>query len=227
MLKRFIRSLTRATAGIILLALLNACVSLDDGRSSVMSSESVDPSGQNADDVVSSEITHDGVSAAMPVPEVSAENAEVFERAVAFIRAGQFEEAEVLLLEITFDQPELAGPWINLGQIYAARDQAEEARQSFEMAILANPWNCAAHNELGVLSRLQGDFDNAERHYLTCIDRVPNDKSAYLNLGILYELYLGKLSEALACYRHYQSFLNEPDRRVQGWVMDLERRLGV
>ena len=51
--------------------------------------------------------------------------------------------------------------------------------------------------------------------------------AAWTNLGILYELYLGKLPEALEYYRTYQSMLSEPDRRVQGWVMDLERRLGV
>ncbi len=211
----------------MLLVMLNACVSLDGEHSSVMSSESVDPGDERTGGGVSSEIARGGVPADIPMPHVSDENAEVFERAVSFIRAGQLEEAEVLLLEITVDQPELAGPWINLGQIYAARDQVEEARQSFERAIRANPWNCAAHNELGVLARLHGDFQNAERHYLACIEKIPNYKNAYLNLGILYELYLGKLSEALVYYRHYQSFLNEPDRRVQGWVMDLERRLGV
>ncbi|MGD8818404.1 MAG: tetratricopeptide repeat protein, partial [Acidobacteriota bacterium] len=67
----------------------------------------------------------------------------------------------------------------------------------------------------------------AESLYQTCIELQPDFKDAYLNLGILYELYLGKLPEALQYYRAYQSMLDEPDRRVQGWVMDLERRLGV
>ena len=139
----------------------------------------------------------------------------------------KFDEAEVLLLEITRDQPELAGPWINLGQIPASREHYAQARRAFTEAVAANPFNCTAHNELAVLSRLHGDFATAESHYLACIERVPGFRAAYLNLGILNELYLGKLDEALVYYRQYQSFLNEPDRRVQGWVMDLERRLGV
>jgi hypothetical protein len=57
------------------------------------------------------------------------------------------------------------------------------------------------------------------------VERVPDFREAYLNLGILYELYLGKLPEALAAYRTYQSLLEAPDHRVDGWVMDLERRL--
>ena len=40
-------------------------------------------------------------------------------------------------------------------------------------------------------------------------------------------LYLGRLTEALASYRQYQALQSEEDRRVKGWVMDLERRLGV
>jgi tetratricopeptide (TPR) repeat protein len=127
----------------------------------------------------------------------------------------------------TFDQPELAGPWINLGQVYVALNQPEDARLAFQQAIRANPRNCTAYNELGVLSRQSGDFTGAEVQYLTCLEMIPSFKDAYLNLGILYELYLGKLPEALEAYRRYQSLLLEPDHRVRGWVMDLQRRLGV
>lgn len=163
----------------------------------------------------------------MPPPEVKRGNEAAFAQAVAAMREQRYADAEILLLEITADQPELAGPWINLGQVYVALEQHEEARIAFKQAIQANPRNCYAYNELGVLSRRYGDFVGAEEQYRTCIELVPEFKDAYLNLGILYELYLGKLPEALEYYRTYQSMLDEPDRRVQGWVMDLERRLGV
>jgi tetratricopeptide (TPR) repeat protein len=163
----------------------------------------------------------------LPPPDVKRGNLTAFEQAVTAMQAERFRDAEILLLEITADQPELAGPWINLGQVYIELGQQEEARMAFQQAIRANPRNCDAYNELGVLSRRYGDFVSAEEHYRTCIELVPEFKDAYLNLGILYELYLGKLPEALEYYRTYQSLLEEPDRRVQGWVMDLERRLGV
>ena len=147
--------------------------------------------------------------------------------AVAMIQNGRHDDAEVLLLDITSTQPELAGPWINLGQVYVALEQPEEARRAFEAAAVANPFNCTAHNELGLLSRQNGDFEAAESHYLNCLQRVPGNDAAHLNLGILYELYLGRLTDALASYRSYQSLQSEPSRRVKGWVMDLERRLGV
>ena len=209
------KSFTNAGVALLLSLLLGAC-----GSSGVVET----PATPSADAALGG---LDSLPPAGPPPEVKNGNEEAFARAVEAIRDGQLREAEVLLLEITADQPELAGPWINLGQVYVALEQPEEARLAFTEAIRANPRSCPAYNELGVLSRRYGDFAGAEEHYRTCIEIVPDFKEAYLNLGILYELYLGRLPEALDYYRRYQALLGEPDRRVQGWVMDLERRLGV
>jgi len=46
-------------------------------------------------------------------------------------------------------------------------------------------------------------------------------------LGILYELYLGRLDDALQAYQTYQTLSENPDMRVAGWVSDLERRIAV
>ncbi|MGI9326409.1 MAG: tetratricopeptide repeat protein [Pseudomonadales bacterium] len=161
---------------------------------------------------------------AIPAPSVKGRNAEDFATAVAAIKSGDLAEAERLLRRVTESQPELAGPWVNLGQVYLSLGQQEEARLAFRKAIAANPANCAAYNQLGVLSRQMGDFDAAENHYLSCLSNNPDSADIYLNLGILYELYLGRLPEALSAYRQYQVLVDEPDRKVAGWVMDLERR---
>lgn len=158
------------------------------------------------------------------VPRVTGRNAADFEQAVDLMKAEQWTEAEVVLRRITTDQPELAGPWLNLGQVYLKLEQPEEARLAFRQAIAANPENCAAYNQLGVLFRTQGQFTEAEAQYLECLKSSPDFADVYLNLGILYELYLGRLSEALEAYRRYQVLVPEPDRKVAGWVMDLERR---
>ena len=173
------------------------------------------------------DLTGEVVSTVAEPPKVDRSNELAFDQAVAALRAGRLQEAEVLLLQITADQPELAGPWVNLGQVYVLLKQFEDARMAFASAVEANPRSCAAHNQLGVLSRQFGDFRGAEEHYRACLENVPRYKDAYLNLGILYELYLGKLPQALEAYRRYQLLAAEPDRRVKGWVMDLERRLGV
>lgn len=162
-----------------------------------------------------------------PAPKVARRNLIAFAEALEAIRSGRFEAAEVLLQEITTEQPELAGPWVNLGRVYVSLERFDDARLAFKNAIKANPRSCHAYNQLGVLSRQVGDFQGAEELYQACLKQMPEFKDAYLNLGILYELYLGKLPEALAAYRQYQSLSLEPNRKVLGWVMDLERRLGV
>lgn len=219
-----------AVAGVVLPVLLSGCVSLPGGDPTAKSSESAVSHSRDTSDQEARGTTGGGITLSpapeKPMPEVSSRVATEFEQAVALLQEDRYREAEVLLLAITSEQPELAGPWINLGQVYVATDQPEEARRAFEAAAAANPYNCTAHNELGLLARVNGDFEAAERHYLDCIERVPEDRAAYLNLGILYELYLGRLTDALVSYRQYQSLSTEPDRRVDGWVMDLERRLG-
>ena len=226
-LKPFIRTAPGLLLAFLVALFLSACTSLDGGAGSNSPSEA----GQPALTAETGSDSESRVAAAdapvIPTPAVKGDNGTEFEAAVAFIQKGRYRDAEILLLGITSDQPELAGPWINLGQVYVALEQPDEARRAFEAAVRANPWNCTAHNELGLLSRVNGDFAAAETHYLSCIERMPGNGPANLNLGILYELYLGRLTDALVYYRHYQSLQNEPDRRVRGWVMDLERRLGV
>ena len=152
--------------------------------------------------------------------DVNRRSANLFEDAVLAMQNQRFDDAEIVLRELTAREPKLSGPWANLGTVYLALDDPPAARVAFQRAVEINPDNCAAYNEMGVMSRQSGDFITAEANYLACVERVPDFREAYLNLGILYELYLGKLPEALAADRTYQSLLDAPDRRVDGWVMD-------
>lgn len=169
----------------------------------------------------------DGGPARTEAPAVSPGNRERFTRATALARDGRLVEAEALLLQITDDQPELAGPWINLARVFMDQQRADDAVGALQRAVQANPANCAARTELGVLLRRRGEFEAAETHYLACLEHQADYQAAYLNLGILYDLYLGRLNDALAAYERYQSLAAEPDRQVHVWVVDLQRRLGT
>jgi tetratricopeptide (TPR) repeat protein len=166
-------------------------------------------------------------SVSLPTPPLQLGSQEQFERGVQLMREQQYQAAEALFTELTNSQPELAGPWVNLGHIHLAQSQTDAARQDFERALTANPHNCDAHNQLGVMARRAGRFSQAEQHYLECLQANPGYTPARLNLGILYELYMGRLGEALAAYHDYQAASPEPDARVDGWVMDLERRVAA
>ena len=161
------------------------------------------------------------------MPEVKAGNAERFAQAQAAMRAADYALAESLLKKIVDDQPELAGPWLGLALVYAATDRPGAQRKALDIAHQANPVNCDVLNTLAIAARQEGEFAAAERHYLTCLQHNPDYAVARLNLGILYELYMGRYSEALAAYQDYQLLLAEPDTRVDGWLADLERRVAA
>jgi tetratricopeptide (TPR) repeat protein len=169
---------------------------------------------------------HTAAGAAAPV-EVDHKSEAMFTNALDAMRAQRYTEAEALLRELTARQPTLSGPWVNLGSVYEALGDNDSAEQAYKKAIDANPSNCAAYVDLGVLARRSGDFLTAESNYLACIQRVPDFREAYLNLGILYELYLGRLDDALKAYQKYQALSADPDLRVAGWVSDLERRIAA
>ncbi len=220
------------TSGILLMSslLLGACANM-----SIPLVGSSEPAMETATSPVAAELRLEQVGPAVnaPVgivvetPPLHSGNQALFDRAVALIESGQLDAAEVLLLELTSDQPELAGPWVNLGHIYLASERPAEAEKMFLAALDANPHNCGALNQLGVMARRQGRFGEAEAYYQRCIDAAPLYPHAHLNLAILYELYMGRLGEALAAYNDYQVMLSEPDARVSGWVMDLERRVAA
>ena len=166
-----------------------------------------------------------GANASAQPVEVDRKSEMLFENALAAIRAKRYGEAESLLKELTSRDPRLSGPWVNLGSVYEALGDDSAAEKAYKKAIDANPSNCAAYVDLGVLARRSGDFLTAESNYLACIQHVPDFREAYLNLGILYDLYLGRLDDALKSYQTYQSLSGNPDMRVAGWVSDLERRI--
>jgi len=165
--------------------------------------------------------------ATVPTPKLDSGTQALYDRALGFMQSGQLESAEVLLLEVSESQPELAGPWVNLGLLEAQRGNHDAASDAFTMALQANPKNCTALTSFGVHKRRQGDFTGAESLYLRCLKANPGYADAYLNLGVLYELYLGRFSEALAAYNDYQVMVSQPDQRVAGWVIDLERRVAA
>jgi tetratricopeptide (TPR) repeat protein len=160
-----------------------------------------------------------------PQAEVDRKSVALFDQALDAIHAERYAEAEKLLKELTTRDPNLSGPWVNLGSVYEALGDEAAATAAYKKAVDVNPDSCAAYIELGVLARRSGDFLSAEANYLACTTRVPSFREAYLNLGILYELYLGRLDDALKAYQTYQSLSDSPDHRVAGWVSDLQRRL--
>ncbi len=80
-----------------------------------------------------------------------------------------------------------------------------EAEAAFKAALERNPDSAVASNELGIAERKLGKFAEAEAAYQRTIAIEPNYAPAYLNLGVLYDLYLAEPQKALEQFEHYLS----------------------
>jgi tetratricopeptide (TPR) repeat protein len=155
-----------------------------------------------------------------------------FKLALALKRQGEWAEAEDKFKQLSLGYPTLSGPWVQLAELslLQAKDTEPGAGQKqalsyLEKALSLKPDNHFAHNRLAALLRQQGKFKQAEEHYARAIASWPAFAEAYLNKGILYDLYLGDKQQALDHYQLYQTLVDTPDRRVKGWIADLNRQI--
>lgn len=148
-----------------------------------------------------------------------------FELAKQGMRDKDWKKAEGQLLLMSETYPQLAGVYTNLGIVYHNMEEIEKAENAYKFAIETNAYNFDAYTNLGVLYREQGRFNEAEQIYLSALALWPHHKFSVLNLGVLYDMYLGRLEEALKHYKLAQKLNDEEDRKLKGWIIDLQRRL--
>lgn len=151
----------------------------------------------------------------------------LFDRALKFHRDGNWPEAELAWQELILAAPGLSGPVLNLGLVYEATDRPELAENTYRKAIDVNGLNVNAYNQLAILKRKQGQFSEAETLYNRALRVWPDDPTSHRNIAILYDLYMGKLEQALAHYERYRDLIDEPEPALKGWIRDLQRRLDI
>jgi len=151
-----------------------------------------------------------------------------YARALGHMDAGDDVRAARELETFGAAHPDYAGPLINLGIIHSRNGRPDAATLAFERATRICSECAAAHNELGIQQRKQGHFDDAEQSYLRAIEADPSYALAYLNLGILHDLYKGRPELALEYYVSYTARETNAKARenVDRWITDLQRRVG-
>ena len=101
-----------------------------------------------------------------------------------------------------------------------------DAEAALKAALERNPTSATAGNGLGIVERKLGKFAEAEAAYQRTIVAEPDYAPAYLNLGVLYDLYLAEPRKALEQYEHYMQLAGE-NGQVTSWVVELRKRVGA
>ena len=81
-------------------------------------------------------------------------------------------------------------------------------------------------DELGLVYRRLGRFKEAEAAYMQALTADPAYAPAYLNLGVLCDLFLQDPQRALQSFEKYQELSGNSDKRVATWIAELKGRLG-
>lgn len=160
-------------------------------------------------------------------PKVDPKAVAANEAALAAMRSGDDAGAEKLFLQLTKDFPTYSGPYTNLGIIYFRTGKIDKAEPAFVYSLELNPNNAVSLNYLGIINRNKGQFKEAYAFYDKALQIDPDYAYAHRNFGILLELYMGKLSEALDHYKRYQELTKEEDQEVKKWIADLGRRVSA
>lgn len=147
-----------------------------------------------------------------------------FDAAIAAIEEGRPEVGIDALEALVAEAPEVATLHVDLGIAYQLVEDFESAEAALRSALDLHPAHAVALNELGIVLRRTGRFDEARKAYETVLRRHPGFHHARKNLAILCDLYLGDLECALGHYRRYREAVPR-DETVAIWIADVENRV--
>ncbi len=148
-----------------------------------------------------------------------------YERALSLLSQERYVEGIAVLQTVTVAAPDVTAPYIDLAVAYSRVGDHEQAEQALTTADLLSPNNPIVKNELGILYRKTGRFDEARASYESALAVYQGFHFAQRNLGVLCDLYLADLECALQNYRAYLTSVGS-DAEVEIWVADIENRLG-
>jgi tetratricopeptide (TPR) repeat protein len=163
-------------------------------------------------------------AAAKPATPAADPTEAEFRRALELMQARDYAQAEPLLAELTRRQPQLSGPWLNLGILYARTQRRAQAIEALRKGLALNPNSAPAQNQLGILLREAGELKAAEQAYRAALAASPDYAYAHLNLGVLYDVHLKQPALALQHYEQCRQLAPADGARVAVWIADLKQR---
>jgi len=124
--------------------------------------------------------------AGAPVPPPDMKADDLVESARAASDSGNFPVALALLKRATEVDPKNKYAWNNLGLIYLAMRENEQAIAAFQKQLEVNPYDEYAWNNLGRVYWSERNYDDAVKAFNRQLENNPLDKSSHANLGAMY-----------------------------------------
>jgi len=206
---------------ISLLVILASCANIPSLKKPTLGSKSTAKTTAKTEKS-SSGVT--GVYIAKPDFSVDEKTAAAYNVALGQMRDKKYDSAILEMQKVAAMDDRISGPWVNIGMAYKALGDNDKARASIEKALQINSNNPFALNQLAILKREDGKYEDAEQLYKQALSTYPDYQNAHLNLAILCDAYLRKI----ACARdHYQRYLNltgGKDKQVATWMAQLEEQ---
>ncbi|MEM9101465.1 MAG: tetratricopeptide repeat protein [Pseudomonadota bacterium] len=154
-------------------------------------------------------------------PELQA----VFSEALIYMQQKQYQQAINAFTTILQNYPDASGASLNIAIAYQHLQDLEKALEYVIQATQNNPKNYIAFDVKGQVLRERGEFKAAKQAYATAITINKSYANAYLNAGILADLYLHDFVAAKNFYQEYLNLTGQPNKKVEGWIIDLNRRI--
>ena len=164
-------------------------------------------------------------AASKQVFDIDSDIEDEFGRALSHLKSKEYDAAIKILEKIIEVEKRVPAPYINLGMAYDMKGDREKAEKYFLDAVNVDLTHPVANNQLGLLYRKQGRFDDARKAYTNALTENPDYLPVIKNLGILCEIYIRDYPCALQQFEHYQN-LQPDDKTMEIWVTDLSRRIG-
>jgi len=128
----------------------------------------------------------ENASAGTMVPPADMKADDLVESARAASSAGNLPVAEALLKRATEIDPKNKYAWNNLGLVYFAQRQDDQAIAAFQKQIEVTPYDEYAYNNLGRVYWNDRKYDEAVKSFNKQLENNPLDKFAHANLGQMY-----------------------------------------
>lgn len=163
-----------------------------------------------------------GVSAATAVPS---ELQTQYDNAQTLISVEDYAGAAQILEPFVLQNPQYPAAATTLAIAWRKLSRPDDALAILETTLVSHDAFAPGWNEVGILHREAGRFEQAESAYLKAVTVKPDYALAHLNLGILLDLYLARHQQALEHYERYQALQSDEDKMVKRWIADISRRI--